>query len=199
MRTFLALASTLFLSACYTVFVPLDFQVGPVIKPATQFDAEVRAITVRAAPKEEQIEEFDWSDVEVQAKSPTVPIPFAFPTSPGTGIPITRPWEEALARALDQGLFFKDEAPRKVFIFVDVLKLDFSGIVTVVYSIVARYRILDRNTGQYVYSKVIESQGEATTGEAFSGAKRLRLSFTRGVTGNIEKFLEDLKATELGL
>lgn len=190
MRPIVTVCLVSVLTACATP-VPLEFHIDTVQHSKGKLDADLRTVSVRTAPEGQRTGEVNWFKVEN-----TIGNQFTL-TSTGTGIPITRQWEVSLNDAMIQSLLFRESSPRKVSLFVEIQKVEMDGIATVDYDVAARYRLMDRETGVDVYSKVIESRGSALTGEAFVGAVRARLAFVRSVKANIESFLADIKATVL--
>jgi hypothetical protein len=177
----------IFASGCATPS-PLEFQPSRFDKSKKQINAELKSLAVRTAPREMQTTGVNWHLVEN-----TIGDQFS-QTSTGTGIPVIRQWESALNNSLNELLLFKDSADIKFSITVDILGVDLSGVVTCTTNISALYKIMNRNTGEYVYSKVIQSSGSAETSEALVGNIRVRLGFVRAVTKNIQLFIDDFNA-----
>ena len=170
---------------------PMEFNIENPVKADKRVDVELKTITVKTAPKEQQLKEIDWFFVENAVGHQFIV------TSTGTGIPVTRQWESALRDAIDQSYLFKDDAKRKVSLLVSVKKIDMTGLASVTSDVVAEYRIVDRETGRDLYRKDISFKGVAKTSEAFVGAVRSRLSFVRAIKGNIQAFIDDLKSADI--
>lgn len=189
-RTIIAICLLSLLTACATP-VPLEFHPDMVQQSKRKLDAELRSISVKTAPPNQRMGDVNWFRVENTIGDQFIQ------TSTGTGIPITSQWEAALNDALVESLIFRDDAPRKVSLIVEIEKVEMSGLATVDYDVAARYRLMDRETGVDAYSKTIESRGSAATSEAFVGAVRARLAFVRSVKANIKQFLAELQAVML--
>jgi hypothetical protein len=186
LRTLVIFAVVALLGGCATPS-PLEFQPSRFDKSPKQINAELKSLSVRTAPKEMQTAEVNWYFIENVIGDQFLQ------TSTGTGIPVIRQWESALNNSLNEVLLFRDSADAKLTLTVDILGVDMSGVVTCTTKISALYRVMNRNTGEYVYNKIIHSQGSGETSEAFVGSVRVRLGFVRSVTNSIQLFIDDLK------
>jgi len=61
----------------------------------------------------------------------------------------------------------------------------------------ARYELIDRSTGQTIYSTDIESDGRVSGDYAFMGTTRARESVNRSIQNNISQFIEQLKGAHI--
>jgi hypothetical protein len=186
-KLFLITIAVALLSGCATP-PPLEFYPDNVNRSGKRIDADLRSISVRTAPEEQRTGELNWFFVENTIGDQFIQ------TSTGTGVPVTRQWEAALRDALDHTLLFREGSTRKVSLITEVQKIEMRGIATVDFDVAAKYRLMDRETGEDIYAETIESVGSATTSEdAFIGAVRARFAFVRAVKTNIRKFLMSLQ------
>ncbi len=166
---------------------PLEFHPDYLGKSSKKIQAELKSVSVRTAPKNLQTGEINWFRIENTIGDQFVQ------TSTGTGIPITKQWESALVDSLNEMLIFRDSASRKLSLTVDIQKIEMRGIAAIDFDVDARYRLIDRETGEDAYSKTIRSRGSASSNEAFVGAVRSRLAFVRSIKANIQQFLSDIQ------
>lgn len=168
---------------------PIEFTPDHIPYVRDRINAELRGVSVRTAKKEQQVGDgVDWYQTENMVGHQFVA------TSTGTGIPITKQWENALDTSLNESLIFMDNPAKRVSLFVDVKQVEWSGLATVSFDILASYRLMDRASGENLFTKDIHSKGSAKTGEAFVGAVRSRIALVRAIKANIQTFLEDLAA-----
>lgn len=163
-------AAVLLLTACNPP-QPLNFSVQNVQPSPTTVDADLREITVTAgAPNE---------------RTGTLPPAVA---------QLTGAWKEAAHEALARTAIFNDDSHHHVSLEVKVLKFDAPAFgVTFPTDTDARYTIVDRGTGQVVFSQVISAEGTTPVGFAFVGAIRSRESINRSVQNNIATFIDVLE------
>ena len=186
MLKFLILGISVVLTGCATP-PPIEFTPERLPKVSERINADIRSISVRTAPQPEQVGDgVNWYRVEFLVGNPL------FPTSTGTGIPITKQWESALNTAINENLIFTDNPDNNVSLFVDIKQIELSGIATAKTDVMAQYRLMNRATGDDLYTKDILSIGSASTGESFGGVVRGRIALVRSIKNNINKFLESL-------
>ncbi len=176
----------LILSGCATPS-PLEFRPDYLGKSSKRIQAELKSVSVRTAPKNLQTGDVNWFKIENTIGDQFVQ------TSTGTGIPITKQWESALVDSLNEILIFRDSAARKLSLTVDIQKIEMRGLAAIDFDVDARYRLVDRETGEDAYSKTIRSRGSASSNEAFVGAVRSRLAFVRSIKANIQQFISDIQ------
>ncbi len=91
---------------------------------------------MKTAPERERTGKVNWFFVENSIGDQFLQ------TSTGTGIPVLQQWQSALTDALASSILFRDEAPTKVSLTVEVLKVEMSGLTTVSWDIEARFGCL---------------------------------------------------------
>jgi hypothetical protein len=167
-----ALASSIIfsLAACNPP-QPLNFSVQNVQPSPVKIDADLKAVTVTpAAPNE---------------RTGSLP--------PGVA-GITNTWKEATQEALARTAIFNDDSHRHVNLEVKILKFDIPGAgFTFPTYTDARYSLIDRSTGQSLFSKVVSAEGETPMDFSFFGAVRGRESINRSAQNNIAGFVSALE------
>lgn len=181
-RVFIYLFLALVLSSCATR-EPLEFNLANITPTQHRLNYELRSISIKTNPAGAPTGDVDWVRVESVAGV----------ASTGTGIPVTRQWEVALSDALVRSLAFTDKAQRTATLFVDIEKIKYSGFGTTHWDVAASYSILDRGTGETIFSSNVRSEGKAGTNEAFAGDVRGRLALVRAIRANIQIFMESLE------
>lgn len=173
-RLILAFVFTIFVTGCAAP-PPLNFSVPDVGVSTKKIDAEVKAITVTLARPDE--------------KKGDMPI----------GIEgITNFWKESLQESLDRMALFKDESKNKVSIQVKILAFDVPSFGLEMSSkSIARYEIIDRNTGGIIYTQEVSAQGIVPVTHAFVGATRARESINRAAQNNIKQFLQAIETMDV--
>jgi Tfp pilus assembly PilM family ATPase len=61
----------------------------------------------------------------------------------------------------------------------------------------ARYELVDRKTGDILYTQDIASKGDVPFDYAFAGVTRVRESVNRAVQNNITQFLQALETVDV--
>lgn len=166
----------------FTIFVagcaappPLNFSVPDVGVSTKKIDAEVKAITVTLARPDE--------------KKGDMPL----------GIEgITNFWKESLQESLDRMAIFKDDSKNKVSIQVKILAFDIPSFGLEMSSkSIARYEIIDRNTGGIIYTQEFSAEGIVPVSHAFMGVTRARESINRAAQNNIKQFLQAIETIDI--
>lgn len=163
-----------------TAVPPLNFtpEIG---RAEHRLDAELKSVNVDAAKPDRQLGRIDIGFGGNVAEA-------SFKQS----------FKGSLESALVKSLIFKDDAPQKVSLMVEILKFQSPGTsVRFKTSVVVNYRIIDRATGDLLYDKDITSEGEVPGDYAFAGAVRFIEARNRAGQANIKAFIEDLEATGL--
>ncbi len=107
-------------------------------------------------------------------------------------------WKSALEDAFTRMAIFDDDSKRRLNLAVKVLKLDVPGAgFDMKTSTVARYELIDRQTGDIVFTTDVASEGVVPLGNNFMGAIRARESASRSVQNNISLFLQQLMTADL--
>ncbi|WP_417480941.1 UDP-N-acetylglucosamine acyltransferase [Maricaulis sp.] len=107
-------------------------------------------------------------------------------------------WISSLEDAVTRMAIFNDNASTRVNMNVKILKLDIpaAGLAMTTQTI-ARYELLDRNTGAVVFTSDVQADGRVPMDFAFVGVIRARESVSRSVQNNIATFLQQLEAADL--
>ena len=170
------LISVLLVTACNPP-QPLNFSVQNVQSSPVSVDADLREVTVTpAAPNE-----------RTGALPPAVAA-------------VTNTWKEATQEALDRTAIFNDDSRRHVNLEVKVLKFDApaAGITFPTYTD-ARYTLIDRASGDVIFSQVVSAEGTTPGDFAFVGAIRARESINRAAQNNIKAFIAALEGSPLAV
>lgn len=102
-------------------------------------------------------------------------------------------WKSTLDDALIRMAIFRDDSPKKLSLIVKILELDLRSLGYNART-TARYQLVDRNTGEVVYSTEIQTEEGASD---YVGVSRARKSANRSVQANIEEFLNQIAVAEL--
>jgi hypothetical protein len=176
---FLIAAATItvsaFLGGCASA-PPMNFSVSDVGFSQKKIDAELKSMTVTIARPEEK----------------TGNLPAGIETI------VPQLWKTALTESLNKMAIFQDDAIKKVNLSVKILKLDIpnfgAGMTT---QTEARYELMDRKSGDLIYTQEIESSGDVPWDHAFDGKIRARESINRAVQNNIKQFLQALETIDV--
>ena len=175
----LLIVGVLVLTGCGQPMPPLNFSVPNVGLSQQRHDAEVKSITVTMARPDEQVGQIDHLFTEGAAALANV-------------------WHTALEEALNRSLIFRDDGAKKVSLAVKVLKLDVPAAgVTFTTEAVARYELIDRSTGDIIFTRDITASGATPIDFAFLGVVRARESINRAVQNNISLFLQDAQSINI--
>lgn len=167
-------AFTIFVAGCAAP-PPVNFSVPDVGVSTKKIDAEVKAITVTLARPDEK-----KGDMPLGIES------------------ITNFWKESLQESLDRMAIFKDDSKNKVSIQVKILAFDIPSFGFEMSSkSIARYEIIDRNTGGIIYTQEFSSKGIVPVGHAFMGVTRARESINRAAQNNIKQFLQAIETIDI--
>jgi hypothetical protein len=174
--TFALIASLVLLTGCETV-PPLSFSVPNVGVSTKKIDAELKSMTVTVARPDE--------------KKGNLPLALSRENVPAL-------WQTALIEALNRMTIFQDDASKKVNISVKILSVDVpSGGASFTTETVARYEIMDRKSGDIIFTQDISSSGTTPFDYAFMGVIRARESVNRAVQNNISLFLQALETVDI--
>lgn len=107
-------------------------------------------------------------------------------------------WKTALEDAVTRMAIFDDDASTRVNMNVKLLKLDVPAFgASMTTQTVARYEILDRNSGAVIYTTDVQTDGVVPMDYNFVGVIRARESASRSVQNNIATFLQRLETADL--
>ena len=170
----IALILTVVLAAC-TELPPLNFAVANVQPSERKIDAELKSITVTMGGPNEVKGEM----------------------APGVETVATF-WQTALVDAMNRSVIFRDSAVQKVSLSTKVLKFDIPAFgIEMQTDVIARYEVIDRESGKILFTRDIETSGVVPGDYAFVGAVRARESHNRAVQANIKEFLRILEVEGL--
>lgn len=160
------------LGGCVTI-PPADFTVQDVGLVSQRKDADLKSITVGYATQRQQ------KKVEVNHVVPPL-------------------WKEALQDAINRSLIFSDNGSRKVNLSVRINEFDVPQWgVSMTTRTSAIYEIVDRETGDLLFTETVESEGVVPANYAFVGAVRATESMNRAVRNNIADFINRLQQADL--
>jgi len=163
------------LSACGSIPL-LNFSVPNVGVSQKKIDAEMKSMTVTIARPDE--------------KTGDLPV--------GMEQMVPQLWQTSLTESLNKMAIFQDDASRKVNVSVKILKLEVPGAgFSMTTTTAARYEIMDRKTGDLIFSQDVSSSGVTPVDYAFMGVARARESINRAVQNNITQFLQALETVDV--
>lgn len=172
---FVAAIAAAFLSGCAPM-PPLNFSVPNVGVSQKKIDAEMKSMTVTIARPDEKTGKLPAGMEQV----------------------VPQLWQSALTEALNKMTIFQDDATKKVNLSVKILKLDLpGGGFSMTTETAARYEIIDRKTGDIIFTQDISSSGTTPADHAFLGAARAKESLNRAVQNNITQFLQSLESVDV--
>jgi PBP1b-binding outer membrane lipoprotein LpoB len=185
---FVVAMTSVILSGCGTL-PPLNFSVPNVGVSTRKVDAELKSLTVTVARPDEKTGNLDlkFASIDVNGQGG------------GAGDQmVPQMWQTALTEALNRMVIFQDDAAKKVNLSVKILKLDVPRAGTAfTTNTTARYEIMDRKTGDLIFSQDIESSGTTPMDFALLGMARMRESINRAVQNNITQFLQSLDTVDV--
>lgn len=162
------------LTGCSSV-PPLNFSVPNVGISSKKIDAELKSMTVTIARPDEKT-----GDLPAEMETIVPPL-----------------WQTALTESLNKMAVFQDDASKKVNLSVKILKLDIPAMgASMTTTTAARYEVIDRKSGDIIYSQDIESSGTTPFDYSFLGIARVRESINRAVQNNITIFLQNLSTVD---
>ena len=174
-NAFVTLLFVAFLSGCGSI-PPLNFSVPNVGVSQKKIDAEMKSMTVTIARPDE--------------KTGDLPV--------GMEQMVPQIWQTSLTESLNKMAIFQDDSAKKVNVSVKILKLDVPGAgFSMTTSTAARYEIMDRKSGDLIFSQDIASSGTTPVDYAFMGVARARESINRAVQNNITQFLQALETVDV--
>lgn len=167
--------AVLILSGCGSV-PPLNFSVPNVGVSQKKIDAEMKSMTVTIARPDEKTGDLPLGIEQI----------------------VPQLWQTSLTEALNKMAIFQDDAPKKVNISVKILKLNVPGAgASMTTETAARYEIMDRKTGDIIFTQDISASGTTPFDYAFLGVARARESINRAVQNNITQFLQSLETVDV--
>jgi hypothetical protein len=107
-------------------------------------------------------------------------------------------WQTAVIEALNRMTLFQDDAQKKVNILIKILSLDVPAVgIDMTTETSARYEIIDRSSGDIIFTQDITASGTAPFGYSLLGMARVRESVNRAVQNNITQFLQALESVDV--
>jgi hypothetical protein len=174
-RLLVVLLAAALLAGCGSI-PPLNFSVPNVGVSQRKLDAEMKSMTVTIARPDE--------------KTGNLPV--------GMENLVPQLWQTALTEALNKMAIFQDDGAKKVNVSVKILKLDIPPAgISFTTDTAARYEILDRKTGDIIFTQDIASSGTTPADYAYLGVARARESVNRAVQNNITQFLQSLETVNI--
>ncbi len=171
---FVSACTAILLSGCVSI-PPLNFSV-PVGVSQKKIDAEMKSMTVTIARPDEQTGDLPAGMEQM----------------------VPQLWQTALTESLNRTAIFQDDAPKKVNLSVKILKFNVPVAgASFTTEAAARYEIMDRKTGDIIFTQDISSSGTTPWDYAFEGAARQRESINRAVRNNITQFLQALDTVDV--
>jgi len=169
---------------------PMDFTVRDVGIVPIRKNVELKSVTVGFAPQSQQ------GNVDLEY--------ILYATRMGDPLPVSemKPvqpvWKEGLRDAINRSLIFRDDMPIKVSLSVRIT--DFyppGGSLDGITVAAAIYEIIDRDTGDLLFSELIKSKGVTPFSTALNGWVRLRESANLAIRNNIANFINRLQNADL--
>lgn len=187
---FVAAITVTLLSGCGSM-PPLSFSVPNVGVSQKKIVAELKSMTVTIARSDERTGALDF---QIAARDPN-----QIPSSAQAEQMITQLWQTSLAEPINNMAIFQDEAIKKVNLSVKILKLDVGyGGFTKTTTTEARYEIVDRKSGDLIFTQNITSSSAATDSSAcMNGFACVREAVNKAVRNNITQFLQALETVDV--
>lgn len=175
-KYFVILASSLLVTGCASV-PPLEFTPTNIGLSRVKHDAALVSTSVTAASKTDRKGPIDIAGAEND---------------------VTTMWKTALDDTILRMAIFRDDSAKKLSLAVKILKVDMPGAgFAMTTHTMARYELIDRNTGDIVFSTQVETDGKVPMSDNFMGAIRARNSLSLSVQNNIGAFLQQLETADL--
>lgn len=116
-----------------------------------------------------------------------------------SGTHLTLPaFKEALTEAIDKAAIFRDNAQTHVNLQATIMKMDTPTFgATMETDMECRYNIVDRDSGNSLFSENIASKGKVPMGFSWLGAIRARESANRAFQNNISLFIDKLENSSI--
>lgn len=173
---FVVAIAAIFLSGCSGTLPPMNFSPPNVGLSQKKLNAEMKSLTVTIARPDEK----------------TGDIPFWVEQM------VPQQWNTALTESLNRMAIFQDDSTMKVNLSVKLLKLIVpSGGLSATTEAAARYEIMDRKTGDIIFTQDISSSGTTPSDYAFEWRARARESVNRAIQNNITQFLQALETVDV--
>jgi hypothetical protein len=164
------------ITGCGNTMPPLNFTTPNVGVSHKKIDAEIKSMTVTIARPDEKSGEIDQTIVQA----------------------VPQLWQTALTEGLNKMAIFQDDAHIKVNLSVKILKLYLPATgFDITTETSARYEIINRKTGDIIFTQDISSIGTTPIDYSFMANIRGRESINRSVQNNITKFLQSIETINI--
>ncbi|MGV8892705.1 MAG: UDP-N-acetylglucosamine acyltransferase [Burkholderiaceae bacterium] len=168
-------ALIIFMSGCSSV-PPLNFSVPNVGLSQKKVDAELKSLTVTIARPDQKTGDLPAGMEQL----------------------VPQLWQTALIEATNKMAIFQDDAVKKTNLSVQIRKLNIDGAgISFSTETEARYEIMDRKSGDIIFTQDITSTGTVPFGFSVLGIARQRESVNRSVQNNITQFLQALETVDV--
>lgn len=182
----IAAITAIFLLGCAPM-PPLNFSVPNAAASPKKIDAELKSLTVTIAQANEKSGVLDFLSVNVRAGNPAL-----------GEVMVPQLWQTSLVEALNKMAIFQDDAIKKVSLSVKIVKFNtLSAGLSFITESSALYEIIDRKTGDIVFSQVISASGKSPEDAAFDGHIRRQESINQSVQKNLSQFLIILERVDI--
>jgi hypothetical protein len=172
---------------------PMNFSVPNVGVSQKKIAAEVKSITVTWARPDEKSGDITIKSLNLDGEKH---LGGGGDNETANSVPVQ--WQTALTESLNDMAIFQDDASKKVSLSVKILELNAPSFgISMTTTTTARYRIIDRKTGDIIFVQDIKSVGDVPASYAFSGAIRIQESINRAVQNNIALFLRALDTVDV--
>lgn len=154
----------------------LDFAPKDVLPIGKKIEYEVKTITVSVAKEEERLGQTQIGVFGNQYES-------SFKSS----------LKDALEEAVAKAAIFNDNSNKKISLSAKVMKFETRPLtISFVTSMVVRYQLIDRENGNLIFTRDIDTSGSAPFDYSFSGSIRYAEARNRAVRENITSFISSL-------
>ena len=176
-------------SGCAVNLPPLNFSVPNVGLSQHKIDAELKSMTVAVARNDEKTGALDFKYANFGDHKSS--------ESLNTQM-VLQQWQTALQESINNMAIFQDDATKKVNLSVKILKLDITSLFgpIKVTATEARYEIIDRKSGDLIFTQNITSTGEVNSMVTMNGPASVKESINKSVQNNIQQFLQALETVD---
>ena len=171
------------LVGCATPMPPLEFTPHEVNASPKKQNAELKTISISVAQEGEKFGEtlvgFGGNEYEQSFKAT---------------------FKSALEESLARAAIFNDLSSRKISLSAKILKFETPGVSSSFETeMIVRYQLIDRATGEVIYSKNISALGSVPFSYAFVGAIRFTEARNISVRENIKHLIANLEDADLSV
>lgn len=109
-------------------------------------------------------------------------------------------FEKAVIESLNKAGLFKEIVGKDSGDYSLVVKLIYAGShpgFNMNAWVNAQWTLINKNTNETVWDKLVEGKGHATVGDAFVGAKRMVMALERGAKANIDEAIKEMQKLNL--